>query len=48
MYTTTEQPLAKRDIDSAKLSFVKLAREMHKADELNLEDILNSEEDLVE
>jgi len=48
MYAPSEQPLAKRDIDSAKLSFVKLAREMHKADELNLEDILNSEEDLVE
>ena len=48
MYTPLEQPLSKRDIDKAKLSFVKLAQTMNKKGEINLADVLNAEEDMVE
>ena len=48
MYTPVDQPLSKREVDHAKLSFVNLARTMDKTGEINLEDILNSEEDMIE
>ena len=48
MYTPVEQPLSKREVDYAKLSFVNLARSMDKAGEINLADVLNSEEDMIE
>ena len=46
-YSAYDQPLSKRDLDTVQLSFVNLARKMHKAGEINLDDVLEST-DMVE
>ena len=37
-----DQPLSKRELDAAQMSFVALARQMHEAQEINLDDVLES------
>jgi len=46
-YSAYDQPLSKRDLDTVQLSFVNLARKMHEAGEINLDDVLEST-DMVE
>ena len=41
-YTPYEQPLSKRELDSAQSSFVQLARTLHEKEEINLDDVLES------
>ena len=48
MYTDLSQPISKKQIDNTRLSFVQLIRTMHDDGELNLDEILNSEDELIE
>jgi len=41
-FTIYDQPLSKRELDAAQMSFVGLARQMHDAQEINLDDVLES------
>jgi len=41
-FSLYDQPLSKRDLDKAQLSFVNLARKMHDDQEINLDDVLES------
>ena len=45
MYAAVEQPLSKKEINKAQLSFVQLARDMSQNGDFNLDDILNAEDD---
>ena len=47
MYTPITSPLSKKDIEEAQLSIVQLAKDLAKAGEMNLDDIL-SEQDMVD
>jgi len=47
MYTPVTSPLSKKDIEDAQLSIVQLAKDLAKAGEMNLDDIL-SEQDMVD
>ena len=42
-----DQPLSKRELDAAQMSFVALARQMHETQEINLDDVLESS-DMIE
>ena len=44
MYTPVTTPLSKKDIEDAQLSIVQLAKDLAKAGELNLDDILSEQE----
>ena len=46
-YAPYEEPLSKRELDSAQSSFVQLARTLDEKDEINLDDVLEST-DLIE
>ena len=48
MYTELSQPISKKQIDKTRLDFVQLIRTMHDNGELNLDDILNSDDELIE
>tara|TARA_B100000029_G_scaffold498429_1_gene567273 strand:- start:8644 stop:9576 length:933 start_codon:yes stop_codon:yes gene_type:complete len=48
MYTEISQPISKKQIDKTRLDFVQLIRTMHDNGELNLDDILNSDDELIE
>ena len=47
MFTPVTTPLSKKDIETAQLSIVQLAKDLAKAGEINLDDIL-SEQDMIE
>lgn len=47
MYTPVTSPLSKKDIEESQLSIVQLAKDLAKAGEMNLDDIL-SEQDMVD
>ena len=44
MYTPVTTPISKKDIEQAQLSIVQLAKDLAKAGELNLDDILSEQE----
>ena len=48
MNTELSQPISKKQIDKTRLDFVQLIRTMHDNGELNLDDILNSDDELIE
>ena len=48
MYDEYKQPLSKKEINKSQLSFVHLARAMHQREDINLDDVLSSNEDLIE
>ena len=45
MFTAVEQPLSKKEINKSQLGFVQLARNMGQSGDLNLDDVLSSDED---
>ena len=44
MYTPITTPISKKDIEDAQLSIVQLAKDLAKAGEINLDDILSEQE----
>ena len=48
MYTAITDPLSKKDSEDAKLAILQIAKNMGKAGELKIEDILSSDDDMIE
>ena len=48
MYTAITDPLSKKDSEDAKLAILQVAKNMGKAGELKIEDILSSDDDMIQ
>ena len=48
MFSPITEPLSKKDSEDAKLAMLQVAKSMSKAGELKIEDILSSDEDMIE
>ena len=48
MYTAITDPLSKKDSEDAKAGILQVAKNMGKAGELKIEDILSSDDDMIE